>query len=199
MGDSLAALINNSDDEESVHHTLHFYVSDDYRTGHKLFCLTEDEFGEDLKKTDSEFYECVMLVKYNLPNEGFDFRINIVRNLCDDNKVIWSEDFETFEFIDLLDEKEVGCGTYYIYSWVYRLIFSQVHGVMPFKVTGLTSSYKEEGDYPEVPQKIKDFPQILPDSVVKEIIECNSSVYYFAFLVDNENDILFKFLIVPVF
>lgn len=78
------------------------------------------------------------------------------------------------------------------YEKIYKKLFSQIHGCLPFEVTGYNSSYKEEGKYPEIS---KDFLKM--ETV--EIPSLNEEGLYFLCVLDYKGNELFTEILTPCF
>ena len=68
---------------------------------------------------------------------------------------------------------------------------------MPFKVTGINMAYKEEGGYPNVPNEIKDIPNVLEKKELK-YIENDIDGYYFFFVIDSDGNEVSTNLLIPI-
>ena len=113
-------------------------------------------------------------IEFELPTKGV--RIYIV-NEFPYYKPIWYKDLD--------DEED--------YENMYLKIFSQLHECMPFVVTGLTSSYKEEGHYPEVTEEMNNMKDI---EGIKEVENMNGD--FFVCVIDSDGNELLTELLRPV-
>ena len=68
---------------------------------------------------------------------------------------------------------------------------------MPFKVTGYNSAYKEKGEYPDIPNEIKDIPNVLNKKELKRI-ENDIDGYYFFFVIDSDGNEVSTNLLIPI-
>lgn len=144
----------------------------DYRTGPTLYINKYNECDSDLDldlENATEF-------KFTIPNEGI--RIFIV-NEFPEYKPIWQIDYN--DDTDIQD--------------IYLKIFTQLHGFMPFVVTGSTSSYVDKGYYPEVLDNIKNMKEIVPNDILDTIK--NSDNYYFIIAIDDEGNEVISELLRP--
>ena len=73
---------------------------------------------------------------------------------------------------------------------ISRKIYSQVHGCMPFKVTGMSCAYKDEGYYPDIPQEILDMP---------DIDDVKSLSHNYLIAIDSGGDDVYSLIITPLF
>lgn len=161
---------------------LWFHITDDYRQGRNIYTYLKPPRNEceepvlDSESDDEEDTapEEACEIAFELPTET-EYRFYIV-NEFPEYKVVAHEDFDD-------DEK---CDRYYL------KIFSQIHNCLPFVVTGWTSSYKDEGHYPDVPDDIRQMPDIpLPDT----ILDMGSSEVYFAVVLDCDGNEVFTKLL----
>jgi hypothetical protein len=169
-----------------------FNLCDDYRTGRSINTYTkppvdddedtvmydsiavkatkaEEKEEEDIDYTDDDSYtpEEAVEINFSLPTEGT--RVYIVNEY---------PDFTPVWHVDVPDDADT--------NRMYLKIFSQIHGCMPFKVTGLTCAYKEEGYCPDVPDDIKQLPNIIDQSAADTIKKLVNNEYYFLFIVDSD-------------
>lgn len=127
---------------------LWFSIDRDYRDGVTIHC----------KKKDFDGAEGDLV--FDLPDSGY--RLYVVElNLDDDDTIIYQCD----------------CKSTKNYTNVINKIFSQVHSSLPFEVTGKTSGYVDEGDYPEIPEHIKKMPNIVEINKIDP--DSNSYCRYF--------------------
>jgi hypothetical protein len=175
-----------------------FNLCDDYRTGRSINTYTkppvdEDDDGddnicssiaakatevtvattkaeaEDVDYTDDDSYtpEEAAEINFSLPTEGM--RVYIVNEY---------PDFTPVWHVDVSDDADT--------NQMYLKIFSQIHDCMPFQVTGLTSAYKEDGYWPDVPDDIKQLPNIIDQSAADIIKKRVNNEHYFLFIVDSD-------------
>ena len=153
---------------------LWFHVYSDYRTGMNV-CVynrsSEDNEDSDEENAPEDAFD----ITFELPKQ--DYRIYLVNEYPSyDQKPVWYKDLQS----------EDEC------QKVYEKLFSQIHGCMPFEVTGYNSAYKEEGFYPEILEDIKLMSEIgIPDI-------CEDGVYFICVL-DNEGNEIFTKLLTPLF
>ena len=173
---------NNTEEEKS----FWFHISNDYRSGRSIYTYTNPpkyeeeniEINDDEEENEYDTPEEASEIKFNLPKEGK--RLFIVIDFPE-YKPIWYKDIYDDENTELL----------------YLKIFSQIHDFLPFKVTGQNCAYKEEGYYPDVPNHIKNLPNIIDKKLIKKISECEDE-YYFIFIVDSDGDEIMTHLLNPI-
>ncbi len=149
--------------------TLWFHIQSDYRSGPKIYTFN---------KTPEDEYEDAYPITFEMPKEGY--RMYIVNDFPE-YEVIW--------YKDLNDNDD--------FNEIYLKIFSQIHNCMPFKVTDHNSAGKEEGEYPDISEKIKNLPNIAEDIVEK--IKEDFQGYYFFCVIDNEGTDIFTELLQPIY
>jgi hypothetical protein len=140
--------------------------TDDYRQGRHVHFYDEDTVGDD----DSQEY---LHLEFSLTNK---YNLFIVKYNYYDLEIIGTKDYE--------HKKDAENGL--------LKAFSQVNDCLPFHVTGYTSSYKEKGYYPDVPDNIKSLPDIdFPD----DFEDC----YLFGVIFDDYGLVIEKEMIHPTF
>ena len=148
----------------------------DYRSGTNIYTYSKpprkEEEGDDYDEDEDEY----------APNEAAPYTFQIPEHY----RVYIVADYPDYSikgFIDTDEGKE--CKN------LYLKMFSQLHDCLPFEVTGWNSSYKEEGEYPEVPDEIKKMPNVKIIEKMKEENKTGDYVY-FVFAIDNEGDEVFS-------
>lgn len=116
-------------------------------------------------------------ITFEIPKEGC--RVYLV-NEFPEYKPIWHKNVSTYEDINK----------------IYFKLFSQIHGCMPFEITDYNSAYKEECEYPEIPEEIMLFEEIAKEITdnIRENIEC----VYFMCVINNEGDEIFTALLTTI-
>ncbi len=154
-----------------------FNVTSDYRSGVNVYAYTKPPKEYDYEadeRTPDEANE----ITFILPHKGY--RLYVV-NECPDYESVWHMDID--------DDTD--------YEKIYLKIFSQIHGCLPFKVTGLSVSGKDEGDYPDIPTEIEEMTNVIDKTLVDKI-EKNGG-YYFVFIVDSDGNELLTEMLFPIF
>ena len=149
---------------------LWFHIYSDYRYGENIYIYdkpyveTEEESHED--NAPEEAFE----VAFTLPKKGY--RIYLINEYPNYNsEPLWFKD------LDKNDD----------YEKIYKKMFSQIHGCMPFVSTGYNVAYKEEGYYPEISNEIISFEDIEIINTIKKNIED----IYFICVLNNKGDQIF--------
>jgi hypothetical protein len=141
--------------DDSKQKQLWFHIYSDYRTGATIDVYTDDAPDDALEIT------------FALPKQGR--RLYLMNEYPTYNtEPIWSK--------DLSEDDD--------HEKIYKKIFSQIHGCLPFEVTGYNSAYKEEGHYPEIPEEIKLFKEI-------DIPDIDEDGVYFVCVMDTEGNEIF--------
>jgi hypothetical protein len=147
--------------------TLYFHNYSDYRSGMNIV-LYDPEHEEDIPE---EAFE----INFSLPKQGF--RLYIINEYPNyDTKPIW--------YIDLKSECEK----------IYKKMFSQIYGCMPFEMSESNSAYKEEGEYPEISEEIRLMTDIGKDITDKIKENMEEHVYFLCILNANGDEIITKIL-----
>jgi hypothetical protein len=187
-------------EEKEKEKTFWFHIASDYRSGRSIYTYTkppkydnEDEDDEDDDNEednneedndneedddDEDAPEEATDIKFALPKEGI--RIYIV-NEFPNYQPIWYKDVDGDT------------------TPIYLKIFSQIHESLPFVVTGMTSGYKEEGYYPDIPEYIQAMPDVIDKELVNKISELEDDGYYFVFVVDSNGYAIQTELLNPIF
>lgn len=149
---------------------LWFHIYSDYRTGMNICVYNRSP--EDSEDSDEENApDDALEILFELPEEGY--RMYLMNEYPSYNtEPIWSK--------DLSEDDD--------YEKIYKKIFSQIHGCLPFEVTGYNSAYKEEGYYPEISEEIKLFKEINIPDLEEE------GVYFICVLDTEGNEIFTKML-----
>ena len=150
-------------------------LTSDYRTGRKL-----------ILKNDSEDVDISALEEYH--NTGFhkiELSISANKTLYilgvnyDCKKIIYQEESKSEEKLQQSALK----------------FFSEINECLPFVVEGdLTSGYKENGHYPEIPPTIKKRKSIVNKNFDKYDYE-----FICAVIIDEDGDVFEELLINPLF
>jgi len=122
--------------------------------------------GRSVYCNEKEESDAAFEVELELPEKGVNFYIVNEFSGWDIEKKIWFE-----------DEKKAEQSMLKLYS--------QINNCLPFKVTGMSSSYKEDGYYPKVSDEIQKMDNI-------DFKPVNGEEYYFCVTVDKNgvNDTL---------
>jgi hypothetical protein len=178
-------ILEDKEDNTEVVKSFWFHIIDDYRSGRSIYTYTNppkyEEENDDNDEEESEYNtpEEACEIEFSLPKEGQ--RIYIVIDFPE-YRPIWYKDINNDENTELL----------------YLKIFSQIHDCLPFKVTGYNCAYKEKGYYPDVPNNIKNLPNIINKKLIIKISELEDNGYYFIFIVDSDGDEIMTQLLNPI-
>jgi hypothetical protein len=152
-----------------------FQVSNDYRSGTSVYTFEKGPNEDEDRDEDESDYED------SAPEEAFPITLPLPEN-C---RIYVICEYPYYKIVDYVDvDKESDC------KKVYYKMFSQIHDCMPFVVSGYTSSYKEEGEYPEVPEEIKNMKDIQMIEDLKEEMESGDNVY-FVIAIDEDGEEIF--------
>lgn len=147
--------------------TFWFEIENDYRSGRNIY----------VEQQDTSDHACE--ISFQLPPENH-WRIFIVKEF-DSYMPVWHKDIPKEED----------------YMPVYHKIFAQFHYCLPFVVKNITFAYKEEGEYPVVPHHINEMPDVLPESLKKDIDE-DYDGFYFIFVLDSHGTPMLTKMLTPL-
>ena len=179
--------------------TFWFQITNDYRSGPSIYTYPDssdstnesndmnndinNDMNNDMNDNnydeENEIPMEACYVSFEVPEEGKN-RLYIV-NEFPKYQQIWHKDIGK-------DEN---------YKNIYLKIFSQIHNCMPFRVTGINIAYKEEGEYPDIPNEIKDMANVLNQKELKSI-ENDIDGYYFFFVIDSDGNEVSTNLLIPI-
>ena len=172
--------------------TFWFHVYSDYRSGTNVYVYTKPPtvYHDDNTKDDTKDEVEDDDMSSSAPEEAYEITMEIPKT--SDYRLYVVNEFPTYRpvwYRDVKDEDEA--------HELYLKIFSQFHDCMPFQVTGYTSSYKEEGYYPEVPETIKEIPDI--EELNPIIGDDDDDGYYFIVVIDSDGKEIFTKPLRPIF
>ena len=127
--------------------------------------------GRSVHWSEKEESDAAFSVELELPEKGVHFYIINEFSGWDIEQKIWFENYK--------DAKRA-----------MMKLYSQINNCLPFKVTGMSSSYKEDGYYPDIPEEIQKMNKI-------DFEPLNDEEYYFVVIVDKEDGIVDDLLIQP--
>ena len=153
---------------------LWFHVYSDYRTGMNVCVYVYNRSAEDTEDEENEPDDALEIL-FKLPEQGHRMYLKN-EYTCYNTEPIWSK--------DLSEDDD--------YEKIYKKIFSQIHGCLPFEVTGYNSSYKEEGKYPEISKDILNLETV-------EIPSLDEEGFYFLCVLDYKGNELFTDILTPCF
>lgn len=157
-----------------ITHTLLIQMTSDYRSGIHIHCIEDKNYDPDDESDDGDLTE-YNEYKFVLPI-NYEYCVYVV-NEFPNYTVIYEKDCDTEEEFIKIKNK----------------IFSQVHGSMPFVVTGMTCAYKDEGYFPDVPDDIKMLPEI------EELNHLENDGYYFIIILDQDGNQICVEPLIPIF
>ena len=154
-----------------------FYMTEDSRTGAFIYTydkppndddeLTPDNENVQSNEDDDVTPDDAFNVTFELPKKG-DVRLYIVNEFPE--HIFWFKDIKENEYNEN----------------IYLKIFSQIHDCLPFKISGYTGNWRQEGEYPKISKEIKELPNILKKEELKEMER--SVGWYFFNVIDSDGE-----------
>ena len=159
-----------------THKSFWIHISRDYRSGTEVSTYTSPPKNE-VEDSDKETEDSEDSDEECTPEDASEIVLEVPKFA--DYRLYLINEFPTYQPIwhaDLSSKKD--------YVRLYLKLFSQLHDCLPFVVTGWTSSYKEEGHYPDVPDDIA----ALPDVPEIEAVRNDADGYYVVVVIDSDGD-----------
>lgn len=155
-------------------HDLYAIYCDDYRSGFNIdfYTLADSEESKIFTKLASE---C------EIPDEMI--LVSLDKELFENTKYVFAIIDYGDVFIDGYIRLYKKCTTIDEALNLFLKVYSLYGNSLPFVVTGHTSSYKEKGYYPEIPDEIKNF--LLPAELSKIFTEKFDIVSLVIFKIDS--------------